>query len=381
MAKKRKEKTDGEEIDFKLPKFDEEKFLQKERRNIKTLFLSASLGFVISLISFGFWILLSDSFIRWELVLLFGVFNASWLRYLFIRLNIDLNDFGRKGWFGSYAIYFFTWLIILIILVNPPFYDDEAPYVDLVVLPDIQEFGGTVHILAQINDNVGVKKQDISLTIINSGGEEQTVDFTFDNNKILSYIYESPENVSEDTSYIFKLIAKDVNGKITEKEGSFKYSTTAIKLAEPVGATTSPGPAVTYSSDIKFDVETNVSRVYYTVDDGDEINISKGGNFYETSPKYEGWIKNKNVTVHAYADVIYYFENNPTQFNNTIRDSTNYYFNVSNAIEIGGEQPPEIELPQPRFVGATPGFEIAIFLISLVVVALIFKYRKKDKKK
>ena len=43
MAKKRKEKTDEEEIDFKLPKFDEEKFLKKERRNIKTLFLSSLL--------------------------------------------------------------------------------------------------------------------------------------------------------------------------------------------------------------------------------------------------------------------------------------------------------------------------------------------------
>jgi hypothetical protein len=38
-------------------------------------------------------------------------------------------------------------------------------------------------------------------------------------------------------------------------------------------------------------------------------------------------------------------------------------------------------LPCPIKVGATPGFEVAIFLISLFIVALIFKYRKKDKKK
>jgi hypothetical protein len=380
MAKKRKEKTDEEEIDFKLPKFDEEKFLKKERRNIKTLFLSALIGLIIALISFSFWTLLSGSELRWELVLLIGVFNASWLKYLFTRLNIDLTDFGKKGWFGSYAIYFFTWLIVLIILVNPPFYDDEAPYVDLVVLPDIQELSGTVQILAHINDNVGVEKQDIDLTLLDPDGKQISADFTFDNN-IFSYTHESPDNLTGDNTYTFKLTAKDVNGKITEKEGSFKYSTNAIKLAEPVGATTSPGPSVTYSSDIKFDVGTNVSRFYYKVDNRDEINVTKGDNFYETSPKYEGWIKNKNVTVHAYADVIYYFENNPTQFNNTIVDYDPYYFNVSNAIEIGGEQPPEIELPGPRYVGATPGFEVAIFLISLCIVALIFKYRKKDKKK
>ena len=31
MAKKRKEKTEEEEMDFKLPKFDEEKFLKREQ--------------------------------------------------------------------------------------------------------------------------------------------------------------------------------------------------------------------------------------------------------------------------------------------------------------------------------------------------------------
>ena len=380
MAKKRKEKTDEEEIDFKLPKFDEKKFIQKERRNIKTLFLSVILGFVISVVSFGFWVLLSDNFIRWELVFLFGVFNASWLRYLFIRLNIDLTDFGRKGWFGSYAMYFFTWLIVLIVLVNPPFYDDEVPYVDLVVLPEVQEFNGTVQILAYITDNVGVEKQDIILTIKESGGQEQSVSFTFTND-ILEYTQQSPMNTTEEKSYTYTLLVTDVNGKVTEKQGSFLFTSNAIKLAEPVGATTSPGPAVTYSSDIKFDTETNISRFYYTVNNGDEINATQENNFYESSPKYKGWVKNQNVTVQAYAEVIYYFENNPTQYINTIADTSMYYFTVSDAIEIGGEDPPEIQLPTPRYVGATPGFEVAIFIISLFIVALIFKYRKKDQKK
>ena len=32
MAKKKREKTEEDELDFKLPKFDEEKFLKRERR-------------------------------------------------------------------------------------------------------------------------------------------------------------------------------------------------------------------------------------------------------------------------------------------------------------------------------------------------------------
>lgn len=378
MAKKRKEKTE-EELDFKLPKFDEEKFLKREHRNIKTLFISFLFGFVIALISFSFWSLLSGSTFRWELILLLGVFNMPWLKYLFLKLDIDLTDFGRKGWFGSYAIYIFTWLIVLIILVNPPFHDEEKPRVDIVVLPGMQEPGGTVSIVAHIIDNVGVKKQDISFTLLDPDGKQIAADFTFDDN-IFRYTHESPDNLTGDITYTFKITAKDVSGHITEEEGSFRYSNDAIKLAEPIGATIAPGPAVTYSTDIKFDVGSDVSRFYYTVDDGDEINITKGDDFYVTAPKYEGWVKNKNVTVKSYAEVIYYFTNYPLQFNNTIVDYESYYFNVRDAIEIGGEKPPEIALPGPHYVGATPGFEAIIFILSLIVVALIFKYRKKDKK-
>src|SRR4030042_4899531 len=137
MAKKRKEKTEEEEFDFKLPKFDEEKFIKRERRNIKTVFIAFILGLIIAVISFGFWALLSGNYLRWELVLLIGVFNASWLKYIFLKLNIDLTDFGRKGWFTTFAIYFFTWLLVLVVLVNPPFYDDAAPNVTAVSLPEM----------------------------------------------------------------------------------------------------------------------------------------------------------------------------------------------------------------------------------------------------
>ncbi|MFO7677330.1 MAG: hypothetical protein R6V50_02980 [Thermoplasmatota archaeon] len=380
MAKKRKEEKDEEDVDFKLPKFDEKKFIEKERRNIKTLFLSAFLGFVISLISFGFWVLLSGNFLRWELVLVFGVFNASWLKYLFIRLNIDLTDFGRKGWFGSYAIYFFTWLIVFIVLVNPPFYDDEAPHVELVILPEIQEYGGSVYIVAQITDNVGIEKQGISLILIDSDDQEIPVDFTFSDN-ILQYIHESPQiNTTEDISYSFILSATDVSGITTEKQGSFMFSNHAIKLAEPLEATTPPGPKVTYSTNLKFDVEPLINRFYYTVDGGEEINVTVEGMFYVSSPRYKGWIANANVTVQAYAEVVYYFKNNPQPYINTIVDSENYYFNVSDALEIGRETPPEIQLPKPRYVDATPGFEIAISIISLLFVAFIVKMKKKDRK-
>ena len=371
MAKRRKEKIEGEEFDFKLPKFDEEKFLKRERRNIKTSFLSFLFGLIIAAISFGFWSLLSGNDFRWELVLLFGVFSAAWLKYLFIRLNIDLTDFGRKGWFSTYAIYFFTWLLVLIILVNPPFYDEESPRVEVVALPGMQELGGTVNIIAYIIDNVGVEKQDIDFTLIYPDSTSHSPDFTFEDN-IFNYTYENPDNLLGE--YSFRIIATDVNDLETEKDGSFSYSNDTIYLALP-----DSGEYVRAAQDIKFGVGADVSRVYYTVN-GVEVNATKGDEYYQTTPKMIGWEKNTNVTVKVYAEIIHYFTNLNEEFNNTIADTATYYFNVSDDPEIGTQPSQKIGLPGFSPV-SVPGFEAVVFIISLVIVALLFKYRKKDKKK
>jgi hypothetical protein len=388
MAKRRKEKDEKEEFEFKLPKFDEAKFLKKEKRNIKTTIISFVFGFIIAIISFGFWALLKGHDFRWELVLLFGVFSAAWLRYIFLRLNIDLTDFGRKGWFGSYAIYFLTWLIILIVICNPPFYDDEEPRIEIVVLPAMQEATGTVEVIAKITDNADVEKQGINFTVNYPDGREYSPDFTFRNN-IFEYVHYNTDALIGE--YAFTITARDTSGRTTKENGTFTYDDNTIKVPEPLGADVSPGPTVTYTTTIKFDVEPAVSRVYYTVDGGEAINATKHGEYYETTPEFKGWPKNKNVTVQVYAEIIHYFEQptsaTPTtrssseikQFNNTIIDGSTYYFTMSNAAEIGMKDPPKSTLPNPKWV-QVPGFELLIFIISLIVVVLIFKYRRRDKR-
>lgn len=381
MAKRRKEKDEEEELDFKVPKFDEEKFLKKERRNIKATFLSFLFGFFIAIISFGFWALLSGNDFRWELVLLFGVFSAAWLKYFLIRLNIDLTDFGRKGWFISYAIYFFTWLLVLILLVNPPFYDDESPHIEAIVLPNVQELGGTVEFIAKITDNAGIGEDDITFSV----NGELVDDFTFDG-KIFMYTYANPDNrVGE---FPFSITATDASGHEAIINSSFTYSNDTIRLPTPPGSDMSPGPKITYADTIKFDVEPDVSRVYYKVDGGKEINATKSGEYYETNPEYEGWPKDKNVTVTVYAEISYYFVEpialpsqaaSAVEYNNTIIDTQMYYFNVSGDPTIGSKESPAVGMPLPRFY-QVPGFELVIFLISLIAVVLIFKYRKNNRR-
>jgi len=188
MAKRRKEKDEEEDKPFKLPKFDEQGFIKKERRNIKTTFLAFLFGCLMALVCFGFWALMgSETVVRWPLVLLVAIANAAFLRYIFLRLNVDLSDFGRKNWFTTYGVYFFTWLLVFIVFTNPPFYDDEKPRIDFVTLPEIQEFGGNVLVVAKITDNVGVDIDEITLTLTDPDENVSTMSPTkFDIENIIS---------------------------------------------------------------------------------------------------------------------------------------------------------------------------------------------------
>jgi hypothetical protein len=378
MAKKRREKDDEEELDFKIPKFDEEKFLKKERKKIKTNYLSFLLGFIIGLISFGFWILLSGNQLRWELVLLFCVFNGSWLRYIFTRFNIDLTDFERRNWFTSYAIYFFTWFLVLLVLVNPPFYDDEPPAIEIVALPDAQEIGGSVKIVARIRDNVNVEKDEIVFNLEYPDGSNLSPEFSYDGN-IFLYVYDNPDNIVGE--YRYTISAKDVNNIKSEIiEDYFIYSEDTIKVASPANSETIPGPVVTYAEPIRFDVQAEVSRVYYKVDDSVQINATLVGDYYETTPKKIGWTRGKNANVTAFAEVIFYFDNFQKQFNNTIIDNTTYHFQVTDDSQTGTEPSPEIKIKGPG-VFMVPGFELLIFIISMIFVVFIFKKSKSKKNK
>jgi hypothetical protein len=375
MAKRRVEHNDDEKtFDFKIPKFDEESFIKKEKEKIKTTFLSFGFGFLIALLSFGFWVLLTGSPFQWTLVLLFGIFSTAWLNYIFRKLNIDLNELGKKGLFSSYAIFLFTWVFILITLVNPPFYDDEPPLIDVVTLPDVQEAGGTVKIVAHVTDNAGIAGNavDFVLSYNDTVIEEDTYLLE---DAIFLYEFTNPMNDSGTFSYT--LTTQDRGGHTTSQNGTFSYGD-AIKVPEPTGSDSPPGPNLRYTTDIKIDVKPQVNWVFYIVDNTHTINVTKGDNdpYYTSTPRLMGWTKNSLALIHVYAKVYHFFENVPTAFNNTIVDAQTYYFNVSNDAEIGTEAPPQVVLPQPRYV-VVPGFELVLVVLSFLGVLIILKHSKK----
>jgi hypothetical protein len=314
MAKRRKEKDEDEDKPFKLPKFDEQAYLKRERINIKATFIAFLFGILMAFVCFGFWALMgSSSGLRWPLVLLVCVANAAFIKYLFLRVNLDLTDFTKKNWFVTYAVYFFTWLLIFIVLVNPPFYDDEAPLIDVVALPGVQEPGGNITIVAKITDNSGINTDDISMVITDPDGNTTSLEpdvFEFDNT-IVKYVFQNPDDILDEFQY--DLTVKDTTGRETKKSGTFSYDEYAIDL------TSNRFENLTHSDDIEFEVDEDVStenfRVYYTLDDGKEINVNRKNpqikDEYETSPEYEGWVEESSFTMKIYVEVMHYFTNIP----------------------------------------------------------------------
>lgn len=402
MAKKRPQKDEEEDIDFKIPKFDEKAFIAKEKRNAKTLLISFILGLFIGLIAYVFWSLLteSQSWIAWPLVLLFGVFNMSWLRYLFNRFEIDIGSFGKKEWILSYAVYFFTWLLILIILVNPPFYDAEEPHVDLALLPMVQEPGGTVNIIAQITDNVGINEEDITFSLTDPNGNTTTPSFTYEN-KILEYTFTNPENLMGE--FTVSITATDVNGKKNDRfsNATFYYDTDALEI------NTRFFTELRSNDDIEIQAREDLAvtnfLVYYTLDDGDPIYTNRDNpsdrTEYQTSPEYEGWEQLSNHTMQVYAETSYYFLSDQTKYSNLVVDSETYNFSTITDSDIGdldspvpfnctahlmGQEQPEnvINYPLPCPIQVqTPGFELILFLAALVISGILVKRRRNGRQK
>lgn len=384
MAKKRKEKDEEEEDKpFKVPKFDEKEYVKEQRRNIKAYYVSLAFGILIAIVSAGFYILLEEnSSFRWPLVLLFGVLTGSWLRYIFVQLNFDTKDFDKKTWFGNYAIYFFTWLVILIVLINPPIYDSEPPKIEISVLPDYQELNGNILIVAKITDNSGIDKEDITLTV--DGNQVVSDDIEFENN-IMRYTFE-PGDLNSSKTCNYSLVAKDSKGLTTDKKGEITFNSDAIKLNSHIG---DGSEEVLDGTTINFRVKaSNVDRVYYTVNGGKEINMSldNEGKYYYTHPS--NWQKiagNETVVMKVYAKSIHYFPQatsdqtskkvDAEKFENIILDTEEYNFTTAK-VGVGGDDGPGFSKPKPKVINV-PGFELIVLLASLLVAIFIFKRRKK----
>jgi hypothetical protein len=131
MAKKRrKDKEEQEDYEFRPPEFKEDEFLKKEITDTRTAFLTivyaAAFGVMAGVIS------LNGAFVGLAfLAALVGMFTLKWF-YGFAK--VDTSGFAKKNWVGNVGSFFFTFLAVWVLLLNMPFSDHADPTVDKAIV-------------------------------------------------------------------------------------------------------------------------------------------------------------------------------------------------------------------------------------------------------
>lgn len=125
MAKKRKKQKEVEEekYEFVPPEFDEKQFLKDEMNATKRIAVTIGYGALFGVIAALLMILTRNGYLG-----LFLLIIGFWfMRYLFAAMKIDLSKFTRRTWLESGVWFFFTFLAVWILVINPPFVDYAAP--------------------------------------------------------------------------------------------------------------------------------------------------------------------------------------------------------------------------------------------------------------
>lgn len=228
MAKKRKKQKEEEEeaYEFKMPEFNEEEYFRKEIRDTKTLYITFCYGVAIAFVSFGF------SFFDPAIGALFGFLGIIFLRHIYSIVRVDTTLLEKKQWATNIIFYIFTWLLVWIILTNPPFSDFQEP----TIKKDEIYFGSPgnwtklnednaknltyevdVSINVTIVDNVEVDTSSIRISIIDRNGD--IVNGSMENIGENRYAYFF--NVTLQGLHEYNIIAKDVNGLKSTHTGDF----------------------------------------------------------------------------------------------------------------------------------------------------------------
>ncbi len=218
MSKKRKKEDKEEDEDFSFPEFDRVEYMKDEINKGKSVLITIAIAPVFSYISFKIF----EFTMEWTLGFLIFFLGIYLLGPIHKQLKIDLEKFGKKEYAMNWAMFFFTWLIVWIILMNPPFSDFTDPTLNrfrIGVLTDqenntwepIEEvdlINGetyTINVTAKITDNVGVKHDSVNIEFQGNYYQMRLVD---------EHTYRIVfENVTARTNeYIFEVFMEDVNG-------------------------------------------------------------------------------------------------------------------------------------------------------------------------
>ena len=238
MAKKRKkDKPEPDDYEFRPPDFDEKAFLQKELRDsrtaLMTIIYAVCFGIVAGLIS-----TLGSNLA--PVAFLVGITGIVTLKYFYAIVKVDTSGLKKRNWAGNIGTFFFTFLAIWVLMLNVPFSDHAPPSVDKIIVwvddgtnvygkeYKLSEVSGTyqwaainathdpvihanssyrINITAKVTDNGQLRSVEIAVGNVASGYQAMTFEGK------LRYGYQvTGDTLSASDNLMFFISARDAEG-------------------------------------------------------------------------------------------------------------------------------------------------------------------------
>ncbi|MGE4274829.1 MAG: hypothetical protein AB7E27_02050 [Candidatus Methanomethylophilaceae archaeon] len=127
MAKKKRRapKEEEEKYEFVPPEFDEKEFLLKDIQVTKVLWVVTALAIIMGFFAY-FFSEMAGEMVVGLLILMVSLIGMKQILALF---RFDVSEIENKSMIGNYILFFFLFLGIWIICMNPPLADHTNPVI------------------------------------------------------------------------------------------------------------------------------------------------------------------------------------------------------------------------------------------------------------
>jgi hypothetical protein len=234
LAKKRRQKIEKkEDYIFKPPEYEKSEFIRNELRNAKATLLAFIFAIFMAMISYGFLRLLDD----FRVGAVVGLFGIVGLPVIYSSLKIDMAEFEKKTWLGVGAVYIFAWLMISMLIVNPPLTDLAEPQINEISIEELEinvttnvttrnwvpvvgnsdgdisiKVNATFRITAEIIDNGALESNSVRCELISIDNQVHTLKKSSSSDYKYAFEYNQAALNLNAGTYQYKIYAKDESG-------------------------------------------------------------------------------------------------------------------------------------------------------------------------
>lgn len=310
MAKKVDEEK-GEEYVFTPPDFDEDAFIHRELTGFRTTAILVLWGIVAALVAWLVYAAVGGGDRGWAVSLAVAIVAGLSLKFLFPMLRADVSHYGRKEWLGTAFLFFFTWLAVFIIVLNPPVSDHSDPHVEVYLSPPDQQHLGDVAIDVFAVDNDRI--EEFRFMLLQGNRTWATTD---DLQDLGDGHYRLQAEALSGGTYSVQVQAIDNEGATTTVERPLSVSRETVRYEAPGGnalADTDDHVRFDLPDDLppcdwsksrqRFTPQPCIRHAYLALESGGQVQLTfdAANGHWVANKNHDGWSKgSQTFTFHAH---------------------------------------------------------------------------------